>query len=120
MAVYDRLRSRWRSVTAVFAKFRMGGRVAIRQLTTRALRRPTSQFSGQVKPSQIANSQVSKMDQPRSWKARVFHHLMAVHRWGWGMVLHPDGMVTVTSPDGGKTLHGHGPPPRRSRLIAAR
>jgi hypothetical protein len=40
-----------------------------------------------------------------------FHHLIAVHRWGWGIVLHPDGDVTATSPDGDKTLHGHGPPP---------
>jgi Domain of unknown function (DUF222)/HNH endonuclease len=40
-----------------------------------------------------------------------FHHLIAVHRWGWGIVLHPDGAVTATSPDGEKTLHSHGPPP---------
>jgi hypothetical protein len=40
-----------------------------------------------------------------------FHHLIAVHRWGWGIVLHPDGSVTATSPDGDKTLHSHGPPP---------
>ena len=39
-----------------------------------------------------------------------FHHLVAVHRWGWGIVLHPDGTVTATSPDGQKTLHSHGPP----------
>ena len=41
----------------------------------------------------------------------TFHHLIAVHRWGWGIVLHPDGAVTATSPDGDKTLHSHGPPP---------
>jgi hypothetical protein len=41
----------------------------------------------------------------------TFHHLIAVHRWGWGIVLHPDGTVTATSPDGDKTLHSHGPPP---------
>jgi hypothetical protein len=40
-----------------------------------------------------------------------FHHLIAVHRWGWGITLHPDGTVTATSPDGSKTLHSHGPPP---------
>jgi Domain of unknown function (DUF222)/HNH endonuclease len=40
-----------------------------------------------------------------------FHHLIAVHRWRWGIVLHPDGSVTATSPDGDKTLHSHGPPP---------
>jgi Domain of unknown function (DUF222) len=41
----------------------------------------------------------------------AFHHLVAIHRWGWGIVLHPDGTVTATSPDGDKTLHSHGPPP---------
>src|SRR6202167_4719158 len=41
----------------------------------------------------------------------TFHHLIAVHRWGWGLVLHPDGTVIATSPDGEKTLHSHGPPP---------
>jgi hypothetical protein len=41
----------------------------------------------------------------------AFHHLIAVHRWGWAIVLHPDGTVTATSPDGSKTLHSHGPPP---------
>ncbi len=41
----------------------------------------------------------------------VFHHLIAIHRWGWGIVLHPDGTVTATSPDGDRTLHSHGPPP---------
>ncbi len=39
-----------------------------------------------------------------------FHHLIAVHRWGWGIVLHPDGTVTATSPTGDRTLHSHGPP----------
>jgi Domain of unknown function (DUF222)/HNH endonuclease len=41
----------------------------------------------------------------------TFHHLIAVHRWGWGITLHPEGTVTATSPDGDKTLHSHGPPP---------
>jgi hypothetical protein len=40
----------------------------------------------------------------------TFHHLIAIHRWGWGIVLLPDGTVTATSPDGSKTLHSHGPP----------
>jgi hypothetical protein len=39
-----------------------------------------------------------------------FHHLIAVHRWGWGIVLMPDGAVTVTSPDKTQVLHSHGPP----------
>jgi len=41
----------------------------------------------------------------------AFHHLIAVHRWGWAITLHPDGTVTATSPDGTRTLHSHGPPP---------
>jgi Domain of unknown function (DUF222)/HNH endonuclease len=39
-----------------------------------------------------------------------FHHLIAVHRWGWGIALMPDGTVSATSPDGSQILHGHGPP----------
>ena len=41
----------------------------------------------------------------------TFHHLIAVHRWGWGITLHPDGTVSAVSPDRDKTLHSHGPPP---------
>ena len=40
----------------------------------------------------------------------TFHHLIAVHRWGWGIVLLPDGTVTATSPDRSRVLHSHGPP----------
>jgi Domain of unknown function (DUF222)/HNH endonuclease len=36
-----------------------------------------------------------------------FHHLIAVHRWGWSVVLWPDGTVTATSPDRTRI---HGPP----------
>jgi hypothetical protein len=39
-----------------------------------------------------------------------FHHLIAVHRWGWAIVLLPDGTVTATSPDRTRTLRSHGPP----------
>jgi hypothetical protein len=39
-----------------------------------------------------------------------FHHLIAVHRWGWAITLHPDGTVTATSPDHSRTLHSHSPP----------
>ena len=39
-----------------------------------------------------------------------FHHLIAVHRWGWRIVLHADGSVTAISPDGQKQLHSHSPP----------
>ncbi|HEY1620825.1 MAG TPA: DUF222 domain-containing protein [Streptosporangiaceae bacterium] len=39
-----------------------------------------------------------------------FHHLIAVHRWGWKLVLNADGTTTATSPDGTRKLHSHGPP----------
>ncbi len=42
----------------------------------------------------------------------AFHHLIAVHRWGWQLTLHPDATVTAVSPDGQRTLHSHGPPAR--------
>jgi hypothetical protein len=40
----------------------------------------------------------------------TFHHLIAVHRWGWVIVLMPDGTVTATSPIDGRVLRSHGPP----------
>jgi hypothetical protein len=39
-----------------------------------------------------------------------FHHLIAVHRWGWTITLHPDATVTATSPDRTRVLHSHSPP----------
>jgi hypothetical protein len=39
-----------------------------------------------------------------------FHHLIVVHRWGWTLLLNPDGTTTATSPDGRRTLHSHAPP----------
>ena len=39
-----------------------------------------------------------------------FHHLTAIHRWGWSLALHTDGTTTATSPDGRRTLHSHSPP----------
>ena len=39
----------------------------------------------------------------------VFHHKIAVHRWGWDLRLNSDGTTTATSLDG-RTLHSHGPP----------
>jgi hypothetical protein len=48
----------------------------------------------------------------------VFHHLIAIHRWGWTLRLKPDGTTTATSPDGRRTHHSHGPsghsPPSRA------
>jgi hypothetical protein len=39
-----------------------------------------------------------------------FHHLTAIHRWGWNLSLHSDGTTTATSPDRTRVLHSHGPP----------
>jgi hypothetical protein len=39
-----------------------------------------------------------------------FHHLIAVHQWGWTIKLNPDGTTTATSPDSRRTLHSHSPP----------
>ncbi len=36
-----------------------------------------------------------------------FHHLTAVHRWGWQLILNPDG--TTTASLGSVTLHSHAP-----------
>ena len=38
-----------------------------------------------------------------------FHHLIAVHRWGWRITLHGTGAVSATSPDGRRTLTERGP-----------
>jgi hypothetical protein len=45
----------------------------------------------------------------------TFHHLIAVHRWGWGITLHPDGTTSATSPDGRKHSTATGHPQRRWR-----
>jgi hypothetical protein len=42
----------------------------------------------------------------------AFHHLTAIHRWGWQLTLHPDGTVTAISPDKQRILNSHGPPAR--------
>jgi hypothetical protein len=39
-----------------------------------------------------------------------FHHLVAIHRWGWSIRINADGTTTATSPDGKRTYHSHGPP----------
>jgi hypothetical protein len=43
-----------------------------------------------------------------------FHHDICVHRWGWRIVLHPDGTVSVYGPDG-QVQHSHSPPPPTTR-----
>jgi Domain of unknown function (DUF222) len=41
-----------------------------------------------------------------------FHHQVVIHRWGWTLVLNPDGTTTAWNPDQTKVLHSHGPPAR--------
>ena len=41
-----------------------------------------------------------------------FHHQVVIHRWGWTLVLNPDGTTTAWNPDRSKVLHSHGPPAR--------
>jgi hypothetical protein len=38
-----------------------------------------------------------------------FHHQIVIHRWGWTLVLNPDGTTTAWNKDKTKTLHSHGP-----------
>jgi hypothetical protein len=39
-----------------------------------------------------------------------FHHHIAIHQWGWTVVLSPDGTTTAYNPGKTKILHSHGPP----------
>jgi Domain of unknown function (DUF222) len=41
-----------------------------------------------------------------------FHHQVVIHRWGWTLVLNPDGTTTAWSKDKTKVLYSHGPPVR--------
>jgi hypothetical protein len=55
---------------------------------------------------------------PTSLKACVllcsFHHQVVIHRWGWTLVLNPDGTTTAWNPDRTKVLHSHSPPTARA------
>jgi len=42
----------------------------------------------------------------------TFHHQVAIHRWGWTLVLNRDGTTTAWNKDKTKVLHSHGPPAR--------
>jgi hypothetical protein len=41
-----------------------------------------------------------------------FHHQVVIHRWGWTLLLNPDGTTTAWNPDKTKVLHSHSPPVR--------
>ena len=44
----------------------------------------------------------------------AFHHLTAIHRWGWTLALQADGSTTATSPNRARVLRDHGPPGDRA------
>jgi hypothetical protein len=50
----------------------------------------------------------------------AFHHLIAIHRWGWQLILNPDGTTTAVSPDQLRTYRSHAPPTRGLTLIRTR
>ena len=39
-----------------------------------------------------------------------YHHEICIHRWGWKIILHPDGTMEARSPGGDKVLRSHAPP----------
>ena len=42
----------------------------------------------------------------------AFHHLIAIHQWGWTLVLNGDGTTTAWNKERTKVLYSHGPPAR--------
>jgi len=42
-----------------------------------------------------------------------FHHDVCIHRWGWQIILHPDGTTSAYGPRG-QVLHSHSPPTVRA------
>src|SRR5580693_803324 len=42
-----------------------------------------------------------------------FHHDVCIHRWGWQIILHPDGTTSAYGP-AGQVLHSHSPPTARA------
>jgi Domain of unknown function (DUF222) len=42
-----------------------------------------------------------------------FHHDICIHRWGWQLILHPDGTTTAHGPNG-QVIHSHSPPTIRA------
>ena len=41
-----------------------------------------------------------------------FHHQVVIHRWGWTLVVNPDGTTSAWNKNKTKVLHSHGPPAR--------
>jgi hypothetical protein len=43
-----------------------------------------------------------------------FHHLIAIHQWGWTLALNGDGTTTAWNKERTKVLYSHGPPTARA------
>jgi hypothetical protein len=41
-----------------------------------------------------------------------FHHQIVIHRWGWTLIVNPDGTTTAWNKNKTKVLHSHSPPAR--------
>jgi hypothetical protein len=41
-----------------------------------------------------------------------FHHQIVIHRWGWTLVVNPDGTTSAWNKNKTKVLHSHGSPAR--------
>ena len=41
-----------------------------------------------------------------------FHHQIVIHRWGWTLVVNPDGTTSAWNKNKTTVLHSHGPPAR--------
>jgi hypothetical protein len=44
----------------------------------------------------------------------AFHHLVAIHRWGWTLALNGDGTTMAWNKDHTKVLRSHSPPTARA------
>ena len=63
-------------------------------------------------PPRQAQEERRQDQHPRLCLLCWFHHQVVIHRWGWTLVLNPDGTTTAWNPDKTKVLHSHGPPVR--------
>ncbi|HEY7430643.1 MAG TPA: DUF222 domain-containing protein [Streptosporangiaceae bacterium] len=86
-----------------------------------ALRHPHCAFPGCRQPFSVCDihhllprSRGGPTSLPNLLPLCQFHHLTAIHRWGWTLQLHPDGTTTATSPDRSRTFHSHSPPGGRA------
>jgi hypothetical protein len=48
----------------------------------------------------------------RYFAADKQRHWIVIHRWGWTLVVNPDGTTSAWNKNKTKVLHSHGPPAR--------